>query len=231
MNADVTAAFRHGGWTFYGKLGRQPRGDDPRVASFEHWFSYQSEKFGVRAGRFLPAYGVKLPDQHELHARPLGFDNEDQVYAVEGGCRDDRQLIQVSVGPGRADDIDESDLAFTASARCHQYTLTPRTVVVASGIVRDSTALEPSNGSTSLAFGFSPLPRLTLWTPGDVQFRSGEFKTTPTRRSCTRPTRSSAGCGSRSSRSFRPPTATARAACAGSAWASTGSRARTGTSS
>jgi hypothetical protein len=176
MNADLTAAFRHGGWTFYGELGRQPRGDeDARVASFEHWFSYQSEKFGVRAGRFLPAYGVRFADHTSYTRAPLGFDNEDQVYAVEGSYRDERQLIQVSVGPGRADDIDESDLAFTASAR-YQFTLTPRTVVVASGIVRDSTALEPSNGSTGLAFGFSPLPRLTLWTQGDVQFRSGEFK-------------------------------------------------------
>ena len=31
-------------------------------------------------------------------------------------------------------------------------------------------------GSTGLAFGFSPLPRLTVWTQGDVNFRSGEFK-------------------------------------------------------
>jgi hypothetical protein len=175
MNADITAAFRHGGWTFYGELGRQPRGDDARVASFEHWFSYQSEKWGVRAGRFLPAYGVKLADHTSYTREPLGFDNDDQVYALEASYRDDRNLIQVSVGPGRADDIDESDVAITASAR-YQFAITPRTVVVASGIVRDSTAVEPSNGSTGLAFGFSPLPRLTVWTQGDVKFRSGQFE-------------------------------------------------------
>jgi hypothetical protein len=177
MNADVTAAFRTGGWTFYGELGRQPRGEDQdaTVKSFEHWFSYQSETFGVRVGRFLPAYGVKLADHTSYTREPLGFDNEDQVYAVEGSYRDERQLIQVSIGPGRADDIDESDVAWTASGR-YQFALTPKTVLVASGIVRDSTALEPSGGSTGLAFGFSPLPRLTLWTQGDVRFRSGEFK-------------------------------------------------------
>ena len=27
MNAEPTAALRHGGWTFYGQVGRQSRGD------------------------------------------------------------------------------------------------------------------------------------------------------------------------------------------------------------
>jgi hypothetical protein len=55
MNAELTAAFRTGAWTAYGQVGRQPRGDDARVTSFEHWLGYQGERAGARAGRFLPA--------------------------------------------------------------------------------------------------------------------------------------------------------------------------------
>ena len=42
--------------------------------------------------------------------------------------------------------------------------------------MRDSSKAAPSNGSTGLAFGVSPLRRLTLWAEGDVRFRSGEFR-------------------------------------------------------
>ena len=177
MNADVSAAFRTGGWTFYGEFGRQPRQSGTLVESFEHWISYDgAQGFGVRVGRFLPAYGVRFPDHTTFTRAPLGFDEYDQVYAVEGSYRSDRQLIQVSVGPGRAEDVTDSDKrAITASAR-YQFDLTPRTVVVASGIVRDSSNVAPSGGATGLAFGFVPVRRLTVWTEGDVQFRSGEFK-------------------------------------------------------
>ena len=177
MNADVSAAYRTGGWTFYGEFGRQPRQSGTLVESFEHWIGYDGERgFGVRVGRFLPAYGVRFADHTTFTRAPLGFDEYDQVYAVEGSYRSDRQLVQVSVGPGRAEDVTDSDTrAITASAR-YQLDLTPRTVVVASGLVRDSSKVAPSGGSTGLAFGFVPIRRLTVWTEGDVQFRSGEFK-------------------------------------------------------
>jgi hypothetical protein len=177
MNADISAAYRTGGWTFYGEFGRQPRQSGTLVESFEHWIGYDGPRgFGVRVGRFMPAYGVRFPDHTSFTRAPLGFDDYDQVYAVEGSYRSDRQLIQVSVGPGRAEDIGDSDKrAITGSAR-YQLDLTPRTVLVASGIVRDSSNVAPSGGSTGLAFGFVPVKRLTVWTEGDVQFRSGEFK-------------------------------------------------------
>ena len=177
MNADVTAAYRTGGWTFYGEFGRQPQLEGTLVKSFEHWVGYEGEKgFGVRVGRFLPAYGVRFADHTTFTRTPLGLNNGDQVYAVEVSYKNDRQLVQVSAGPGRADDVGDSDLrAITASAR-YQFDLTPRTVLVASGLVRDSSKVEPSGGSTGLAFGCVPIRRLTLWTEGDVQFRSGEFK-------------------------------------------------------
>ena len=62
MNADLTAAVQARGFTFYGELGRQPGGEHARVASFEHWVSYKAPGgLGVRAGRFLPAYGSVWP--------------------------------------------------------------------------------------------------------------------------------------------------------------------------
>ena len=177
MNADVLAAYRTGGWTFYGEFGRQPRLDGTLYQSFEHWIGYEGERgFGVRVGRFLPAYGVRFADHTTFTRTPLGLDNQDQVYAVEVSFKDDRNLVQVSVGPGRADDVGDSDArAITASGR-YQFDLTPKTVLVASGLVRDSSNVAPSGGSAGLAFGVAPLRKLTLWTEGDVQFRSGEFK-------------------------------------------------------
>ena len=174
MNAELTAALRHGGWTFYAQLGRQPRGDDPRVASFEHWVGYESERGpGARVGRFLPAYGVRLADHTTFTRAPLGLDNEDQVYALELSYRSDRQLVQVSVGPGLADDVDDAARrAFTASGR-FQLDLTPRTVLVASGLFRDASTLAPSSGATGLALGVAPASRLTLWTEADIRFRGG----------------------------------------------------------
>ncbi len=172
MNADVVAALRSGRFTFSGELGRQPRGDDPRVASFEHWIGFESDRgFGGRVGRFLPAYGVRFADHTTFTRAPMGFDNEDQVYALELSHRNDRHLLQLSFGPGRADDVDDSEArAFTTSAR-FQYDLTPRTVLVASGLYHAESDLAPSGGSTGLAIGFAPARRLTLWTQGDVRFQ------------------------------------------------------------
>ena len=174
MNAELTAALRRNGFTFYGQLGRQPRGDDPRVASFEHWLGYESERgLGARVGRFLPAYGVRLADHTSLTRAPLDLDNEDQVYALELSHRSDRHLVQLSAGPGLADALDDAERrAFTASGR-FQLDVTPRTVLVASGLWRDDSRLEPARGMTGLALGIAPASRLTVWTEADVRFRGG----------------------------------------------------------
>jgi hypothetical protein len=174
MNADVQAAVTHGGWTFYGDLGRQPRSSGTEVKSFEHWIGYKSEKgFGVRAGRFLPAYGVHLADHTSFTRAPLGLDNENQVYAVELSYAGDRQLVQVSAGPGYADSVsDSSERAFTAFGRW-QVDLTPRLVLVGSGLYRAASEVLPRNGATGLALGVSPWRRLTVWAEADARFQSG----------------------------------------------------------
>jgi hypothetical protein len=176
MNAEITAAYRTKGWTVYGELGRQPlRAEGTRVDSFEHWVGYDSQKgFGFRAGRFLPAYGVKFADHTAFNRKPLGLDTFDQIYGVELSHTTDRHLVQVAAGPGRADSIIDNDgtRGFVASARV-QMDLSTRTVLVASGLFHDKSDLNPRDGSAGIALGFSPIRRLTIWTEGDAQFQQG----------------------------------------------------------
>jgi hypothetical protein len=176
MNAEITAAYRDKGWTVYGELGRQPlRAEGTRVDSFEHWVGFESQKgFGFRAGRFLPAYGVRFADHTAFNRKPLGLDTFDQVYGLELSHTTDRHLIQVTASPGRADSIVDNDgtRGFVASARV-QMDLSTRTVLVASGLLHDKSDVNPRDGSAGLAFGFSPVPRLTIWTEGDAQFQQG----------------------------------------------------------
>jgi hypothetical protein len=174
MNAELMAAAQRGSWTLYASVGRQPRGDDARVASFEHWVSYKTERgLGIRAGRFLPAYGVKLADHTSFGRATLDLDNDDQVYGLELSFAGDRHLVQVSAGPGEADFVDD-DLrrAFTATGRW-QFDLRPRVALVTSGLFRDASGLAPARGATGLALGFAPTSRLALWTQADARFREG----------------------------------------------------------
>jgi len=174
MNAELTAAARHRGLTFYAELGRQPRGDPARIASFEHWVSYRTQGgLGLRAGRFLPAYGIHLADHTALTRAPLGLDSDDQVYAVEVSFAGQGEQLQLSLGPGFADAGDgPSRRAFTATGRL-QLDVRPNVVVVASGLFRGVSDLDPRHGATGLALGFAPSSRLTLWAEADVRFRKG----------------------------------------------------------
>jgi hypothetical protein len=176
MNAEITAAFRAKNWTVYGELGRQPlRAQGTRVDSWEHWVGYQSEKgLGFRAGRFLPAYGIRFADHTAYNRRPLGLDTFDQIYGVELSHTTDRHLVQLAAGPGRADSIVDNDgtRGFVASARV-QVDLSTRTVLVASGLLHDKSRLNPRDGAAGIALGFSPIRRLTIWTEGDAQFQQG----------------------------------------------------------
>ncbi len=175
MQADLMLAWRRGPWTVYGEFGRQPRGDDERWDSFEHWAQYKAEGgFGVRAGRFLPAYGVRFADHSSFNRSALGFENHEQVYAVELSHSSDRRLFQVSVGPGFAESLVEGydQHAFTATGRA-QFDLSPRTAVVASGLYRAEAGKSPRNGAVGVALGFAPTPRVSLWGQGDLRFLDG----------------------------------------------------------
>ena len=175
MNADVMAAYQVKEWTVYGELGRQPISSGTRVDSWEHWVRYQSQRgLGLRAGRFLPAYGIRFADHTAFNRRPLGLDTFDQIYGLELSHTNDHHLVQVAASPGRADSIRHDDglRAFTASGRV-QLDLSTRTVLVVSGLYRGTSPAQPRNGSTGLALGFAPTRRLTIWTQGDAQFQHG----------------------------------------------------------
>lgn len=103
----------------------------------------------------------------------MSIDTGNQVYALELTYAGDRHLVQVSAGPGYADSVgDAKERAFTAVGRW-QVDLTPRVVLVGSGLYRDASDVVPRNGATGLALGVSPARRLTLWTQADARFRSG----------------------------------------------------------
>ena len=175
MNADLLAAVQIKNWTLYGEVGRRPLDEGSEIDSYEYWVAHQSEKrFGFRVGRFLPAYGLRVADHTAFTRAPLGFDTRDQVYGLELSQAWERQLLQLSVGPGRADSIldDDGRRAFTATGR-FQMDLRTRSVLVVSGLFRDASKLDPRSGSGGVAFGFAPTKRVSLWSEADAQFKQG----------------------------------------------------------
>ncbi len=174
MTADLLAAWRAGGWTVYGEVGRQPL-TPSKIDSYEHWVGRETDKgYGFRVGRFLPAYGIRLADHTALTRIGLGFDAYDQVYGVELSRSTEHRLLQLSVGPGRADSVlhDDGRQAFTMTGR-FQADLGPRTALVVSGVFRDTARLAPQNGAAGLAFGIAPSPHVSIWSEADAQFQKG----------------------------------------------------------
>jgi hypothetical protein len=181
MNADLHAGYRYNDWTFYGQLGREldQNTGNFKLDSSEYWIGRQPEEgFGFRAGRFLPAYGIRFADHTSYNRQFLELTQYDQILGAELSYSRGRYLTQVSLGPGRAETIIEGNGggAFTTSGR-FQIDLTPRTVVAASGLFRDATDFEPRQGSTGIAFGYAPTSHVTTWTQFDGQFVKGQDAT------------------------------------------------------
>jgi hypothetical protein len=175
MTADLVGAVRAGEWTAYGQIGRRPTASGGELHSYEHWVGWQREQgMGLRAGRFLPAYGIRFADHTAFNRQYLGLAQFDQVYGVEISRVRDRSLVQLSVGPGNADAIvnDDGRAAFTATGRM-QYDIAPRTVIVASGLYRHESDFTPRVGTGGVAFGFSPASRATIWTQVDTEAVEG----------------------------------------------------------
>jgi len=175
MNADIAGAYRGHGWTAYGEAGRMPAigSEDAKLYSREHWVSYESQGgIGVKAGRYMPAYGVLFSDHTSLNRNDLGFDKYDQVYGLEVSHTSERSLLQVSVSPGRAESIvnDDGGSSFNTTGRL-QVDFGPKVVVVGSGLYRDSNSLQARHGATGGALGLAPWRRLTIWTEGDALIR------------------------------------------------------------
>lgn len=175
MVADVQAAVRLDDWVLFGQVGRELDGADYRLDSSEYWAGYRpDEGLGFRAGRFLPAYGIRFADHTSYNRSFLGLAQYDQILGVEVSHTRGRYLTQVSFGPGRAESLidDDGRSAFTGTGRV-QVDLGSRTVLAASGLFRAESDAEPAMGSAGLAVGFAPASRLTTWTQVDGQFRDG----------------------------------------------------------
>ncbi|MCY3778540.1 MAG: hypothetical protein OXH11_21400, partial [Candidatus Aminicenantes bacterium] len=172
MNLDLQAAWQRDRWTAYGSVGRKPVRDGEFV-SYEHWVAYQvSDALSVRGGRFLPAYGVRFADHTSFAREGVDLAQDDQVYGVEVGVSLDRSLLQLSVGPGRADSLIAGNgrAAFTVSGR-YQFDLTPRTVVAGSLLYRGETEFGPRSTHTGVSFGYAPVRWLVTWTHADRRLR------------------------------------------------------------
>ena len=173
MNLDLQAAWRQDRWTAYGAIGRAPGSGDGEPVSYEHWVAYQvTDGVTVRGGRFLPAYGVRFADHTSFTRERLDLAQDDQVYGVEVGVSTDRSLLQVSIGPGRAESLIAGDgrAALTSSGRV-QLDLGPRTVVAGSVLHRGASEVAPGSTDTGLSFGYAPAAWLTTWTHADVRFQ------------------------------------------------------------
>jgi hypothetical protein len=183
MNVDLIGAVEKEGWTFYGSVGREPPNSAVRngrtlsegaFVSYEHWISYQTERgFRIRAGRFLPAYGVRFADHTAYTRIYLDFDRNDQVYGLEVSDAMGPSLIQVMVSPGKAEAIlhDPGHRGFSTAGRW-QFDVAPRATVVGSGFYRHSTDVDPQSGAVGGALGFAPTSHVSVWTEGDADLQT-----------------------------------------------------------
>jgi hypothetical protein len=183
MNLDLIGALQKNGWTAYGTVGREPPQSAVRngrtlptaeFISYEHWMSYQTEGgVRVRAGRFLPAYGVRFADHNAYTRIYLDLDRNDQVYGVEVSDTIGPSMVQVMVSPGKAEAIlhDRTHRGLSTAGRW-QFDLAPRATVVGSAFYRHSTDVDPRSGAVGGAFGFAPASRLSIWTEADAQLQT-----------------------------------------------------------
>jgi hypothetical protein len=185
MNLDLIGAVQKNGWTAYATAGREPDNSavrdgrtlpDAAFISYEHWLAYQRDDgFGVRVGRFMPAYGVRFSDHTAYSRIYLDFDRNDQVYGLEVSDTMGPSLLQVTISPGKAEAIlhDRAHRGLSLAGRW-QLDVTPRAALVGSAIYRHATDLDPRSGAVGGAFGFAPTSRISVWTEVDANLQTQE---------------------------------------------------------
>jgi hypothetical protein len=183
MNLDLVGALQKNGWTAYGSVGREPPNSavrdgrtlpDAAFVSYEHWISYQTDHgLGIRAGRFLPAYGVRFDDHTAYTRSSLDLDRNDQVYGLEVSDTLGPSLIQVMVSPGKAEAIlhDSTHRGFSTAGRW-QFDVAPRATIVGSAFYRHSTDVDPQSGAVGGALGYAPTSHVSIWTEADANLQT-----------------------------------------------------------
>lgn len=85
MQADVAAAAVHNAWTFLMRVGKI-EDEKWRAIANEFWAKWSpTESLSVRAGRFTPAYGLRLADHIAFVRGPFGFGLDSARDAAELG--------------------------------------------------------------------------------------------------------------------------------------------------
>ena len=179
MRADLEVAVRAGGWTGYAELGRYPSAN-PELISREHWVGYAWDNgTAIRAGRFLPPFGLNATDHTSYNRRTIGFDQDDQIYGVAFSDSGERHLFEAFIGPGRAESLydDDGSASWTGGGRV-QLEFGPKNQLVFSGLFRAPNDFQPQQWLGSVAWGFAPTHRLTFWSELDSRAQTG-WKGTP----------------------------------------------------
>lgn len=92
MQTDLYARVMHAGFSLNATVGitgaiRQPRSMTERFGSREHYVMYEpeSKEWYVRAGRMMPAFGLRLPDHTAYVRRYTGLHTLEEPYALSAG--------------------------------------------------------------------------------------------------------------------------------------------------
>jgi len=102
MQADVYARVGAKGLTVEGTFGvlaaiRDPEPIGQRLGSREHYVQYEAEHWYARAGRFYPAFGLRLPDHTAYVRRFTGLHSLEESYAAGGGYKAERWELHASL--------------------------------------------------------------------------------------------------------------------------------------
>ncbi len=89
MQADLEAALTYKKFSVAGTVGRKKA---VKASSFtdhfisrRHFLLFQAtDEFGIRGGRFFPAFGLNIADHTVVTRRGLGWDQGDETYNIEG---------------------------------------------------------------------------------------------------------------------------------------------------
>lgn len=121
MQADLETAVHYKRFTADATLGV-----DSHLfpVSRRHYLIYYMEKeWAIRAGRFMPAYGINTPDHTIVTQRGLGWDTGSETYNVETSWIDESLSLYGTLILGRPDSSDlnrESGASLSSSSYFHE---------------------------------------------------------------------------------------------------------------